>query len=162
MFHAETEPSSDRKTRLGRPPGLKSRIAAVGLMAAALGISGCQICADCDLESYPTYGGAWQRTTRDTGRVGSIYDSGGARVAELEPRTDPEAADAEMRRRDSGQAIDLPDEEEEGGVERQFRENQEPRSQADEEGELQQQQDRLRDLRLEEIRKQTRPTRQWD
>ncbi|MFG0254621.1 MAG: hypothetical protein ACF787_05930, partial [Rhodopirellula sp. JB053] len=44
---------------------------------------GCRLCADCDLESYPSYGGAWQRTLRDSGRVGSIFDPGGSRASDL-------------------------------------------------------------------------------
>lgn len=42
--------------------------------------SGCTICASPDLESYTTYGGAWHRTDRDHGRVGSVFAPAGSRV----------------------------------------------------------------------------------
>lgn len=163
MFHVAAESPSRRPAKNQHHARRTRKAFTACLIAASLSTAGCQICADCDLDSYPTYGGAWQRTTRDSGRVGSIFDPGGARMAELEQRTDPEAADAAMRRRDSGQAIDLPEDPGDGEVEQQFRENQQPPSEADDQRELQDQQDRLRDLQLEEIRKLDGPTGEdWD
>lgn len=48
--------------------------------------TGCTLCQDCGDLDYPTYGGAWQRTRRDSGRVGSIFDPAGARTATLSDR----------------------------------------------------------------------------
>jgi hypothetical protein len=60
---------------------------------------GCRLCADCDMDAYPAYGGAWERTLRDTGRVGSVFAPAGSRAADLANRTDPEAADRHIRSR---------------------------------------------------------------
>lgn len=57
-----------------------------------LAFSGCRICQDCGDLDYPTYGGAWERTRRDSGRVGSIFDPAGARSATLSDR-EPAADD---------------------------------------------------------------------
>ena len=46
---------------------------------------------------YPAYGGSWQRTVRDSGRVGSIFDSAGGKVAELADRDQPLPTDAQER-----------------------------------------------------------------
>lgn len=51
------------------------------LAVVAVVCSGCRICASPDLDSYTTYGGAWERTDRDHGRVGSVFDPAGVRVA---------------------------------------------------------------------------------
>lgn len=67
--------------------------------ACTLTASGCRLCADCDLESFPSYGGAWQRTVRDSGRVGSVFDPGGSRSADLSARIDAETAEANLRDR---------------------------------------------------------------
>jgi len=56
-------------------------------------IGGCRICADCEDIAYPAYGGSWQRTRRDGGRVGSIFDPAGAKTTELVPRNSPASAD---------------------------------------------------------------------
>lgn len=61
------------------------------LVFLACTITGCTICQDCGDVDYPAYGGAWERTRRDSGRVGSVFDPAGARVAVLSPR----ASDAE-------------------------------------------------------------------
>lgn len=56
-------------------------------------LTGCTIPSDCGDLDYPTYGGAWQRTRRDSGRVGSVFDPAGARSATLVQRDqddDPE------------------------------------------------------------------------
>lgn len=46
---------------------------------------------------YPAYGGSWQRTVRDSGRVGSIFDSAGGKVAKLADRDQPLPTDAQER-----------------------------------------------------------------
>lgn len=71
------------------------------LLVALAQIAGCTIPLDCGDLDYPTYGGAWQRTRRDSGRVGSIFDPAGARVASLSPREDPERDEAGRSIRDS-------------------------------------------------------------
>ena len=50
---------------------------------------GCRLCSDCEDMDYPAYGGSWQRTVRDSGRVGSIFDSAGGKVSELTSRDEP-------------------------------------------------------------------------
>lgn len=48
--------------------------------------SGCRLCCDLD-ESYNAYGGVWARTHRTTGRVGSVFDPGGAVAEKLSPKS---------------------------------------------------------------------------
>lgn len=52
-------------------------------------ISGCTLPSDHGDLDYPTYGGRWQRTRRDGGRVGSVFDPAGARTATLTDRDAP-------------------------------------------------------------------------
>lgn len=52
----------------------------IGLASILLLATGCTICADCDLDSYNAYGGRWQRTDRDAGRVGSLFHPAGVQV----------------------------------------------------------------------------------
>ena len=70
------------------------------LVALPVG-SGCRICQDCEDLAYPAYGGAWERTIRDQGRVGSLFDPGGARGAILEDKTTPPQPDEIIRKRQS-------------------------------------------------------------
>ncbi len=69
-------------------------IAALLLLPAA---TGCRICAECEPEAYPSYGGAWQRTLREHGRVGSVFNPGGSRASDLRPRDEPETLGAPPR-----------------------------------------------------------------
>lgn len=69
------------------------------LLSAALLLTGCRICADCEDVAYPAYGGVWQRTIRDTGRVGSLFDPAGAKAFDLASRDEPEGADQLERER---------------------------------------------------------------
>jgi hypothetical protein len=63
---------------------------AISLVVIGLApLAGCRICADCEALAYPAYGGAWQRTRRDAGRVGSIFDPGGAKTSDLVSRDTP-------------------------------------------------------------------------
>ncbi len=58
--------------------------------------TGCTICQECGDLDYPTYGGAWERTRRDSGRVASIFDPAGARSATLADR-DNDSEDLSFR-----------------------------------------------------------------
>lgn len=69
------------------------------LLGAMLLLAGCRICADCEDQAYPAYGGAWQRTIRDTGRVGSMFDPAGARAFDLASREQPQDISAQERKR---------------------------------------------------------------
>jgi hypothetical protein len=62
------------------------------LMLAPL--AGCRLCSDCEDLDYPAYGGSWQRTVRDSGRVGSVFDSAGGKVTGLTARDEPLTTDA--------------------------------------------------------------------
>ena len=54
---------------------------AIVVLVSLLGISaGCRLCCNPDDTAYGAYGGKWQRTSRTTGRVGSLVDPGGAAV----------------------------------------------------------------------------------
>lgn len=69
------------------------------VLLSLLPTSGCRICADCEDLAYPAYGGAWQRTLREQGRVGSLLDPGGARASELVSRDEPSDPDEIERER---------------------------------------------------------------
>ena len=45
-----------------------------------LASAGCSICCTPHYDMYPAYGGAWERTDRTHGRVGSVIEPAGARV----------------------------------------------------------------------------------
>lgn len=68
-------------------------------IAALLPLAGCRICADCDEAAYAAYGGSWQRTVRDSGRVGSIFDPAGGLAPELSSRDTPMNPDELERER---------------------------------------------------------------
>jgi hypothetical protein len=53
------------------------------LMLLVAPLSGCRICNNTEDLAYPSYGGAWERTIRDSGRVGSLFDPAGARSSAL-------------------------------------------------------------------------------
>lgn len=90
----------EQQTTLGSSPmGLKdyqrgwrflvTRTLVVLLGALAISINGgCRFCCDTEDLAYPTYGGSWERTRRNEGRVGSLFDPGGAMVANLSDRED--------------------------------------------------------------------------
>ena len=79
-----------------RPPLPHSTSMLVGAISFALVLTGCTLCQNCGDLDYPTYGGAWERTRRDSGRVGSIFDPAGARSATLSDR-DSDSNDASIR-----------------------------------------------------------------
>ncbi|QDS88156.1 hypothetical protein EC9_23430 [Rosistilla ulvae] len=57
--------------------GLLACTALVGLTL----LGGCRICGSDDDCAYPAYGGSWERTNRNHGRVGSVFAPAGAKVA---------------------------------------------------------------------------------
>ncbi|TWU02049.1 hypothetical protein [Neorhodopirellula pilleata] len=114
--------------------------------ACTVTLGGCRLCADCDLDSYPSYGGSWQRTVRDSGRVGSVFDPGGSRAADLSERIDAESAEAFNRTKD-GKAP------QEDKPEAESPENTEE-SPLDDEERLKQMEDRLLGLELQDINHQ--------
>lgn len=113
------------------------------LLAIALASSGgCRICADCEDLAYPAYGGAWQRTSRDTGRVGSIFDPAGAKSSALVPRDTPPKPDEleRERQRDDDDDTDEPD-----------RRKEEDEAETDDDRDFESMEDDLRDRELEDI-----------
>ena len=76
-------------------------------------LGGCRICADCEDLAYPAYGGAWQRTQRDSGRVGSIFDPAGGKSPTLADRDQPPTPEELERRRqeERGGGFGAPDRE---------------------------------------------------
>lgn len=82
------------------------------LVAGLVPFGGCRICADCEDLAYPAYGGAWQRTRRDEGRVGSLFDPGGAKTSELVSRdtpTDPDELERARQKARAGEGSDVED-----------------------------------------------------
>jgi len=106
--------------------------------------SGCRICADCEDLAYPAYGGVWQRTSRDTGRVGSVFDPGGAKASELVARdTPPKPDELERERQEArGDKISDPDRGDE-------KEESEPKP--DDKRDFESKEDELRKRKLEDI-----------
>lgn len=49
-------------------------------------LTGCRLCCDLEDAAYSSYGGAWERTHRNSGRVGSLFDPAGAKSSQLVPR----------------------------------------------------------------------------
>ncbi|MEM9588984.1 MAG: hypothetical protein AAGA03_17015, partial [Planctomycetota bacterium] len=56
---------------------------AAGLLVTS---GGCRLCGECDVDNYAAFGGAWERTVPDRGRVGSVFDPAGGRAAQLADR----------------------------------------------------------------------------
>lgn len=76
------------------------------LVATLLSCSGgCRLCSNCEIDDYSAYGGAWERTRRDGGRVGSLYDPAGVQSDALANRDAPPSADELERQKqaDSGE-----------------------------------------------------------
>ncbi|MFK8111035.1 MAG: hypothetical protein AB8B91_02470 [Rubripirellula sp.] len=123
------------------------------IVAGLIPLGGCRICADCEDLAYPAYGGAWQRTRRDTGRVGSLFDPGGARSSELVSRDTPEHPDMLERQRQDERS-DETDEEKKLRQEEEAREleesdpDDEPQ---DTEADIERKEDELRNKKLEDI-----------
>ena len=101
-----------------RRTGVGQILSGVLLIAAVIPLGGCRICADCDEGAYATYGGAWQRTLRDSGRVGSIFDPAGGLSPELVSRDTPKNPDELERERNDAMVDDEsdPDQSEEWSI----------------------------------------------
>ncbi|TWT73380.1 hypothetical protein [Allorhodopirellula solitaria] len=76
------------------------------LLGGLMVLGGCRLCADCDDEAYASYGGAWQRTLRDSGRVGSIFDPGGSRASDLSARAQSDGPSMDYAGGDDGDSSD--------------------------------------------------------
>jgi len=74
-----------------------SRLAAATFSLAVVTLlgfaGGCTLAPDCDLEDYGAYGGRWQRTLRNSGRVGSVFDPAGAQLPYDGPNAPTEGVD---------------------------------------------------------------------
>ena len=79
------------------------------MIVGLLPVAGCRICADCEDLAYPAYGGAWQRTKRDSGRVGSIFDPAGGKASDLTDRDQPLSADTIERQKQAERGSNLTD-----------------------------------------------------
>lgn len=75
----------------------KTNVVLLLFTTVILPMAGCRICADCEDMAYPAYGGARQRTQRESGRVGSIFDPGGGRASDLVSRDEPDSPDEIQR-----------------------------------------------------------------
>jgi len=113
------------------------------LLAAVMLIGGCRICADCEDTAYPAYGGSWQRTIRETGRVGSLFDPAGGKAPNLTSRDQPEHADQLERHRYKAKGSGVRDPEE--------TEETVPEDSKTNEERFRERQNELRDLELHEI-----------
>ncbi len=139
---------------------VRNWILCFAIVATALPSMGCRICADCEDLAYPAYGGAWQRTRREEGRVGSIFDPAGARISELVNRDLPLTPDEKER------ALRTKEDDEELGEgdpdkKSDDREKDDPdtdeldKRSKEAEDELRKREKELRDLNLDEIRLNT-------
>ncbi|TWU10204.1 hypothetical protein [Allorhodopirellula heiligendammensis] len=139
-----------------------------GMLCVLMLLGGCRLCADCDDDAYPSYGGIWQRTNRDSGRVGSIFDPGGSRQSDLSQRAESDGEDTANRFESNGGSGNLPAD---GAVpspsqngERDIMDTDglEPPEQPSDE-DLRELEQRYRDLKLEEINHRRPPVNagQW-
>ncbi len=111
-------------------------------------VTGCRICADCEDLAYPAYGGVWQRTIRDSGRVGSLFDPAGAKSFDLASREQPEAADQLERKRNKAKGGGVNDPEEAGEGDKDLQQDQE---QDQSKGSLKDLENEFRDKDLDDI-----------
>lgn len=132
---------------------LRPIAAAVVLCSSLATLSGCRLCGDCDLDAYPSYGGAWQRTLRDSGRVGSLFDPGGSRASDLSARVDAESMEQEIRNRNSagGSNEDATDRETDDAADPLKDQGDVRDRNFDNDQQLKDMEDRLRDLDLQDI-----------
>jgi hypothetical protein len=82
----------------------------IALAVMTIGVAplgGCRICADCEDLAYPAYGGAWERTRRDSGRVGSVFDPAGGQSSMLVDRDEPPTPDSLERQRQEAREGDF-------------------------------------------------------
>ncbi|MEE2935435.1 MAG: hypothetical protein VYA84_05510 [Planctomycetota bacterium] len=80
----------------------KSAVMTVILLVGGLfPLGGCRICTDCEDLAYPAYGGSWQRTLRNEGRVGSVFAPAGGKTSKLIDRdVPPDTVDLERQRQE--------------------------------------------------------------
>lgn len=118
------------------------------LLSAVLLLGGCRICADCEDAAYPAYGGSWQRTIRNTGRVGSLFDPAGAKAFDLASRDEPDGADQLERERYKarGSGVKDPDE-----LDEESEDESDSIDDSLEEKRLRDREDELRERKLEDI-----------
>lgn len=130
-------PGRDDMNRIGR--WIAVTLLAIGIFPLA----GCRICADCEDLAYPAYGGVWERTRRDSGRVGSIFDPAGDATSSLVERDSPPTPDVLDRERQGSldNALGAPDRRPDWNPDNEDRE---PRSRSDKT-------DDLLERRLDEI-----------
>lgn len=97
----ETDPSHSVQQRTTRPQSGALRVLAAAVLVAGLvsTTGGCRICAECDTEDYAAFGSQWPRTIRNQGRVGSLFDPGGNESAETVNRDSTLKLDAQERAR---------------------------------------------------------------
>ena len=136
--------------------GLFRQLIPLYFLLLSIPLAGCRICATCEELDYPAYGGSWQRTIRDSGRVGSVFEPAGARVADLVSRDEPPQPDELERSRRPDDVDDNPSDENLDG-EDEVNEDSEP-SDEDEEEKMKELEEELRDMDLEEIRIESPPT----
>lgn len=111
MSDSVTFPSDPNGVMDRHPAPQRSRHRLGLLLVVAVAFSaapGCRIGGDYNRLDYPTYGGAWERTRRDSGRVGSIFDPAGARSPELADRDSPPTPDMWQRQRSPSPGGDDP------------------------------------------------------
>ncbi len=128
---------------LNRTIGSLRHVTACCLLLALVALGGCRLCQDCGDIDYPTYGGAWERTIRDRGRVGSVFDPAGAQSPKLSKR---EVVEEGRKRADS----------ETDDVEPNPGDAEKPNPESPSDDQRQNDLDKLRDLRLEDINTQQR------
>jgi hypothetical protein len=56
----------------------KYNLPAIAMLTLLCG--GCTLCPNCDPDAFAAYGGRWERTDRDHGRVGSLFAPAGAQI----------------------------------------------------------------------------------
>lgn len=138
-------------TQIGENRSRRFARALIVVLAIALGSPnvGCRLCCDSEDIAYPAYGGAWQRTRRDSGRVGSIFDPAGARTPILVDRDDPVGIDVIDRQRQAATGDAIRDEE---GSEKSTDPDASPDPSIDEgQSELERRADELKSMELEDI-----------
>jgi hypothetical protein len=112
---------------------------------------GCRLCCDTEDIAYPAYGGAWQRTRRDDGRVGSLFDPAGARTATLTSREEPQSVDELYRNRSTDPQKDAGADDADDNQLDPNSEDSEKNSGKDPDAELKRRSEELKNLELEDI-----------
>ena len=112
--------------------------------------AGCRLCCNSEDLAYPAYGGAWQRTRREDGRVGSLFDPAGARIAELTSRDESKSVDELYRNRLTDEPSDADDRAED---KKDSEDTKGPKTESgkDLETDLKRRSDALKNLELEDI-----------